>query len=268
MTQWHYARAGSQLGPVSSDELAALFGRGELTRSDLVWRDGMPEWRPADQVPELAPYATAGGHPEYAQPGQPQADYAVQGYAQSRYAQPAGYPPQGYAQPGYGAPLGYAQPQSYAGSPVPYAYPGGFWWRFLAYVIDYIVLFIPNMITQFGFNLAVGNGQQQVRPGQVPSTMFFGAIALVFVAQVVINWLYYAIQESSAAQATLGKRACGLVVTDLQGQRIGFGRATGRYFGKILSGLILAIGFIMAAFTERKQALHDMMAGTLVWKKP
>ena len=62
------------------------------------------------------------------------------------------------------------------------------------------------------------------------------------------------------------KKALGLSVTDLSGNRIGFGRATGRYFAKILSGLILLIGFIMVAFTQRKQGLHDMLAGTLVYK--
>ena len=62
--------------------------------------------------------------------------------------------------------------------------------------------------------------------------------------------------------------ALGLLVTDRQGNRIGFGRATGRYFGKIISALILFIGFMMAGWTERKQALHDMMADTLVVRKP
>jgi uncharacterized RDD family membrane protein YckC len=74
------------------------------------------------------------------------------------------------------------------------------------------------------------------------------------------------LQESSSAQATIGKRIMGLRVMDLEGQRIGFAQASGRFFGKIISGLILDIGFIMAGFTERKQALHDMIAGTLVVK--
>lgn len=69
---------------------------------------------------------------------------------------------------------------------------------------------------------------------------------------------------SSARQATLGKMALRLRVTDLDGNRISFGRASARHFAKYLSGLILAIGYIMAAFTERHQALHDMVAGTLV----
>lgn len=83
----------------------------------------------------------------------------------------------------------------------------------------------------------------------------------------LINWLYFALMESSGRQATLGKMALGIVVTDLNGDKIGFGRATGRYFAKILSGLILFIGFIMVAFTQKKQGLHDMIAGTLVVKR-
>jgi uncharacterized RDD family membrane protein YckC len=73
--------------------------------------------------------------------------------------------------------------------------------------------------------------------------------------------------ESSPQQATLGKMALGLKVTDLQGERLSFARATGRYFGKIVSSLILFVGFMMAGWTEKKQALHDIMAGTLVVKK-
>jgi uncharacterized RDD family membrane protein YckC len=82
----------------------------------------------------------------------------------------------------------------------------------------------------------------------------------------VVSWLYSALMESSSKQATLGKMALGIRVTDLDGNRITFGKATGRYFAKILSALILGIGFLMVAFTERKQGLHDILAGTLVVK--
>ena len=80
-------------------------------------------------------------------------------------------------------------------------------------------------------------------------------------------WLYFAIMESSAKQGTLGKMAVGLVVTDKRGKRLTFGRATGRYFAKWISGKILIIGYIMAAFTEKKQALHDIIAGTMVYQR-
>jgi len=82
-----------------------------------------------------------------------------------------------------------------------------------------------------------------------------------------LGWFYYAAMESSPKQATLGKLALSMKVTSLQGERISFGKATGRYFGKILSALILLIGFLMIAFTEKKQGLHDMLAGTLVANK-
>ena len=84
---------------------------------------------------------------------------------------------------------------------------------------------------------------------------------------LAIPWLYYALMESSKNQGTLGKMALGLRVTDLDGKRISFGRATARYFSKYLSGFTLMIGYIMAAFTPKKQAMHDMIASTLVLSK-
>jgi uncharacterized RDD family membrane protein YckC len=84
---------------------------------------------------------------------------------------------------------------------------------------------------------------------------------------LVLDWLYYTLLESSVWQGTLGKKALGLEVTDLGGRRVSFGRATGRFFARIISGLTLGIGFIMAGFTERKQALHDIIAGCLVIRK-
>jgi len=78
------------------------------------------------------------------------------------------------------------------------------------------------------------------------------------------SWLYEAFMESSSYQATLGKMIFGMKVTDLHGNRISFARATGRHFARWLSALILFIGYIMVGFTERKQGLHDLLAGTLV----
>jgi uncharacterized RDD family membrane protein YckC len=85
---------------------------------------------------------------------------------------------------------------------------------------------------------------------------------------IVVSWLYFAKMESSEKQATIGKKAMGIYVTDVNGQRLTFGRATGRFFAKIISSMVpLYIGFIMAGFTQKKQALHDMIAGTLVWHR-
>ncbi|MCY7409592.1 MAG: RDD family protein, partial [Chitinophagales bacterium] len=95
-------------------------------------------------------------------------------------------------------------------------------------------------------------------------TMMATAYIGLITSGIVLNWLYYAFMESSTKQATLGKMALNIKVTDMQGNRITFLNATGRYFGKIISSLIMGIGYIMAGFTEKKQALHDIVAGTLV----
>jgi uncharacterized RDD family membrane protein YckC len=84
----------------------------------------------------------------------------------------------------------------------------------------------------------------------------------------MLSWLYFASFESSVWQATPGKRLLGLVVTNLEGHRISFARASGRYFGKILSGTLFFIGFLIAGFTPRKQALHDLLASCLVLRRP
>ena len=84
------------------------------------------------------------------------------------------------------------------------------------------------------------------------------------IVSTIIVWLYFTIMESYSKQATLGKMALGLIVTDMEGRRISLPRATGRHFGKIVSMMTIFIGFILAGITPRKQALHDMIAGCLV----
>ncbi|WP_395330908.1 RDD family protein [Novosphingobium sp. BL-8H] len=143
---------------------------------------------------------------------------------------------------------------------VPY---GGFWWRVLAYLIDFVILYIATIFVMMIFGLGMGSSFMafQQNPGAV-----VGYVMLNSLVSLVLNWLYFAVLESSPWQGTVGKLAVGLVVTDVNGNRISFLRATGRYFAKILSGIILCIGYIMVGFTERKQGLHDIIASTLVYK--
>jgi uncharacterized RDD family membrane protein YckC len=139
----------------------------------------------------------------------------------------------------------------------------GFWIRFAAYLIDTIIM----MLVLVPVGAVIGVLAAATSDGDLENSPMWPLATLVIrVVSVALGWLYYALMESSSWQATVGKKALGLRVTDMDGNRIGFGRATGRYFGKILSGMICLIGFIMAAFTERRQALHDMMASTLVLK--
>ncbi len=156
-----------------------------------------------------------------------------------------------------------AYPPSYpvVGAGVRY---GGFWIRVVAAIIDAIIVRVvisPITIMFGGMSWLAGMG------GGLPHlgvALLGGGISLL--AVLAGGWLYEAFLESSSYQATLGKMIFGMKVTDLQGNRISFARATGRHFAKILSGMILCIGFIMVGFTERKQGLHDMLAGTLVRK--
>lgn len=101
----------------------------------------------------------------------------------------------------------------------------------------------------------------------IPLAMLSFVPFINIIASLVGPWLYFALQESSEYQCTLGKRILKIYVTDLEGRRISFGQATGRHFGKIVSTIILGIGYMMAGFTEKKQGLHDMMAGTLVKRR-
>jgi len=131
---------------------------------------------------------------------------------------------------------------------------GGFWKRLLAYLIDWVILIaISIVIVILGAVLFVAGGVPAAWAGP------FGNLV-----GLLVGWLYYALCESSEWQATPGKRALDMKVVDMEGRRIGFWRATGRHFGKILSMLLLFAGFIMIAFTREKQGLHDIMAGCLV----
>jgi uncharacterized RDD family membrane protein YckC len=146
-----------------------------------------------------------------------------------------------------------------AGATYPVAY-AGFWLRLVAWFIDACVVNIALLIVFVPLAVIIGVGAGKSSSNAI-LLLVYGIFYPVFIISI---WLYSALLESSSKQATLGKMALGLVVTDLDGQRISFGKASGRHFGKIISSLILCIGFIMAGFTERKQALHDIMAGTLV----
>jgi uncharacterized RDD family membrane protein YckC len=141
----------------------------------------------------------------------------------------------------------------------------GFWLRLVAYVIDSLVLGIF-----VGFAILMPLMQRAGVSADNPWVLFTGQskqIAAINMLVTMAAWVYWALMESSPWQATLGKKALGLVVTDLEGRRISFARASGRYFGKIISTIILGIGYFMAGFTEKKQTLHDILAGCLVKRK-
>jgi len=156
-----------------------------------------------------------------------------------------------------------------AAVPVPRFRYSGFWKRLLALIIDGFV-FTPVAVVLFASTGIFGiilHPDPDRDFGAVLAAMVGVTILAMFLLLVAGHWLYYTLMESSRYQATLGKIVVGAIVTDLNGNRISFARANGRFFGKWISGVIFDIGFLMAAFTEKKQALHDILAGCLVIQK-
>lgn len=138
----------------------------------------------------------------------------------------------------------------------------GFWIRFAASFIDGIIIGIPIFVISSILGIFSVFSSTDVNTNVYKESLLILDLFL-YVGTLMISVLYYAGMHASKLQGTLGKVIVGIKVTDLNGRRISFGRALGRFFATILSS-ILYIGYIMAAFTQRKQSLHDMIAGTVV----
>jgi len=139
--------------------------------------------------------------------------------------------------------------------------------RFLAILIDGLLLGVAMGIVFAAVGMVIGGAAGAAGRNQnAVAAIALTSIPLVMLAALVIPWLYEAYFISSPKQATPGKMAMGIVVTDANGTRISFGRATGRYLIKVLISGIFFIGYIVAFFTEKRQALHDIVASTLVVK--
>lgn len=139
---------------------------------------------------------------------------------------------------------------------------GGFWIRFVAAVIDGII--VQAIVTPVALIVGIAAGIAGAAVSAAGQSLRLTPIFILASFGGLASWIYEAAMESSSRQATLGKMIFGMKVTDLQGRRISFARATARHFCKYLSAMILFLGYIMAGFTAQKQALHDMIAGTVI----
>ncbi|OZB61908.1 MAG: transporter [Lysobacterales bacterium 13-68-4] len=226
-------RNGERHGPYKEADVRQWLRSGQVAGDDLGWYDGLADWQPlASLFPEEVNRASAATPPPFSAAPLPEQATTV---ALEDYA--------------------------------------GFWKRFGAYIIDSLVLYIPNklIMTAMGAEAAQEqlNNAIQGTTGNPEAVLhaysqFYGAIGPASLVTFLVAWLYFALCESSTWQATLGKLALGIRVTDLQGARISLPRALGRYPAKMISAIILFVGFMMAGWTQRKQALHDMIASTLV----
>lgn len=148
--------------------------------------------------------------------------------------------------------------------------------RFVALLIDGIIIgciqfvIVTPIIAALGLGIAsqVDSGtdlSEEATVGLIGAVI--AAVGSAILIIYAISILYFAIMESSKTQASVGKMALGIKVTDMEGNRITFGKSLLRAIGRLISSAIMYIGYIMAAFTDKKQALHDIIANTLVVKK-
>jgi uncharacterized RDD family membrane protein YckC len=248
MTEWYYSDAQRQQhGPVTPGDLAAMHTRGQLSPDTLVWREGMSEWKPWR---EMIREVVVGGMPD---------DPRAEALAKAAEAAPddGAYRPYAIAEPSPYAPPAArvaAQDDPVLNGHVVYA---GFWKRVAASIIDNFLLGIVGGVIGGMFGFAIGMGLEENPALDLVLNLF----------SILLGAFYFGWMHSSSQQASLGKMAVGIKVVRISGERISFARGIGRYFASILSGLILGIGYLMAAFTERKQALHDIMCDTLVVDK-
>ena len=251
MTDWYYADAAQQRnGPVSAEALVERYRQGLLPLDSLVWREGLADWQPLrDFGQELALQPTG---------------------AESLAAAPTSAahttPPTGFHPAHTGA--------LYSGTDVVYA---GFWKRVAANFIDSILVGVVGGVigTVLGLFLGAFFGFGSGLEGGA----YVWTQVIVNLISLAITAAYYAWFHASRHQATPGKLAIGIKVVRGDGEAISLARGVGRYFALILSSLLLGIGLLMAAFTQRKQALHDLICDTLVvdkwaftehpeWQKP
>ncbi len=238
MTQWYYADAnGQRQGPFSAEELESHVHHARLGATSLVWRDGLPDWQPLSTLATELDLVL---------------DTPVPAAADAPYAPPA-------------ADLAPSPPVVLAGPVV----QAGFWKRVAAYFIDYVVLMVANyaLMIPIGILMAIFGGVGASMDSGAGSAVSILVMVIGYLLILAINIMYPAWMHASRHQATLGKMAVGIKVVRVDGERISLARAIGRIFATILSSLTLGIGFIMAAFTQRKQALHDMVCDTLVVDK-
>lgn len=254
--QWYYVRDKERVGPISESEFQALVREGAITRGTLVWRRGMEEWQR---------YGDVVGRGEKSAPAaDEQVDAAeVHNCVECGSAFPLD------EMVSYGdsrvcascKPVFFQRLKEGVRPTMEFTY-GGFWIRFAAKVIDGIIV----MLFSFAVTLLI----KYVYPVPDPSKHSMEAVRnwgiVVNVLVNLLNIAYYTYFHGKYA-ATIGKMICGLKIITPDGGRVSYLRAFGRFFAEIVSGMILAIGYIMAGFDKQKRALHDRICSTRVVRK-
>ena len=263
--KWYYADSGRQVGPVEESVLDDLVRQGTVRDETLVWCEGMAAWQRHGAV-------RGGSNPGQAAPPPAVAPAPAPALGgDNRYCSECGRAVPASQLTSYGEVSVCAQCQPAYAQRLSGAtrHFGGFWIRFVAIVIDGIILGVVGLIIRIPLGLAMGGVGlglgRDPDPSQVLAALpaILSLAGLSFLIQMGLS-LAYEVYFLSTKGATPGKMALGLKVTRAYGSTISAGLAAGRFFAKYLSGLILLIGFIMAAFDREKRSLHDHICGTRV----
>ena len=259
MSDWYYAEGDSgRQGPVDTGTLIRLRLQGHIGWQALVWREGMAQWQPMqDFEAELTHDGASAGPPGPLPPARRTGADATRGDRGRLEEQPA-------SAAGPHAPSlarGAAAERAVHGGAVVDA---GFWKRAAALLIDAFIVLAANYALLIAVAVALELDPMEVFDPQIASSGGSMTMVLAYLCYPVISLLYYVALESSSRQATLGKMAIGIKVVNRTGGRISRTHTLGRWASHLLCYVTLYIGYLVAAFTERKQGLHDMVAGTCV----
>jgi len=257
MTEWYYADGQDRQGPLMAEELRQRFQRGEISLTTLVWREGYGEWKAlSEAVEELQLQNLTSAASNLGSGFDLRGDYTAIDNGTAPLPGTGGGTYSPYTAPGATGSYGSSV---VSGGEVVYA---GFWKRVAAYLVDYVLLTVTSAIV--GGIIGAVLGVAMSSGGSSGSAIEMAAQGVGMLLGIGIGVAYYAAFHSSKGGATLGKMVVGIKVVRSDGERISVLRAIGRYFAAMLSGLILCIGYLMAAFTDRKQTLHDMICDTVV----
>jgi uncharacterized RDD family membrane protein YckC len=258
--KWYYADAGRQVGPVEDAQLDELVRSGAVRDDTLVWREGMANWQPHSAVrgpSKPIPIPAA----------------AVPIASETRFCSECGRPYPAHEMVTIGAaticaqckPL-YMQRVREGGQPLGVRHYAGFWIRFVAFIIDAIILGVVGFIINLPLQMALGLSASRIPTGDVATAlpMMLGTLGLSLAVNLALQAAYQ-IYFLSTRGATIGKMALGLKVIRADGGPLSVGLATGRFFAFLLDAYFtLTIGFIIAGFDSEKRSLHDRICNTRV----
>ncbi|MEA1933554.1 MAG: RDD family protein [Thermodesulfobacteriota bacterium] len=253
--EWFYATTKDPIGPISEEEFQNLVKQGKITPGTLVWNSTMTDWKHYSDVFGSSAEKTAGTTPPTDASGGTPCSECGRIFSRDEMIRFGESWVCAACKPVFVQKL--KEGVNVAGD---WVY-GGFWVRFGAKIIDGIIIGVIQGILNFGVGMVAGISSTPTNPEGMTAFFVVFYIVNIGVAVAYTTWFL------GKYAATPGKMALGLKVITADGGKVSYLKAFGRYFAEIVSGIILCIGYIMAAFDDEKRTLHDRICNTRVVKK-